>query len=199
MFLLVVLVVLFVAGCAPSAGPATAPTDTSNAASTPPIPDVTLQGDADTPTPLGDLLAKKPWTVFLFFTSDCPVQKAHDARFREIVTAYEGKGVTFALISADAGAEASTEREEARKRLLPALYVDKGAVLADALGVEYSTHAVVFDRQRRVLYSGAIDSDKTHMKSASERYLKNALDDAIAGRPIRKAKTEALGCPLRKH
>jgi peroxiredoxin len=187
-------------GCASSSSASSSTSSSgSTAAKTTSAPEVTLQGESASAVPLNDLVTKKPLTVLLFFTAECPVQKAHDVRFREIVTTYEGKGVSFALISSDAGGDINAEREDAKRRALPPLYADKDAALADALGVEYSTHAIVLDSQRHVLYSGAVDADKTHMKEASERYLKNALDDALAGRPIRKTKTEALGCPLRKH
>jgi hypothetical protein len=166
---------------------------------TAPAPVVTLH-DVSEDVSLADLVKRQPLTVLLFFTGECPVQKAHDARVRDLIATYRPKGVTFAAVLSEAGAEVGAERDEARRRALdlPVLE-DRGAVLADALGVEYSTHAVLLDGERRVLYSGALDSDRTHLTEGAERYLRDALDASLGGRPIAKSRVDALGCPLRKH
>jgi hypothetical protein len=128
------------------------------------------------------------------------VQKAHDARLRDLVAAYAPRGVGFAAVDAETGTDAAADRAELRRRGLSIpLLEDRGAALADALGVEYSTHVVVLAPDRRVLYSGAFDGDRTHLTATGEPYLKEALDAALAGKPVGKARTEPLGCPLRKH
>jgi AhpC/TSA family len=159
-----------------------------------------LRDDAGHDEPLAERAARSNLTVLFFFSSDCPVQKAHDARIRELVDAYGPRGVSFSAVVSEVGADMAAAREAAKQRGLgvPVLE-DKGAVLADALGVEYSTHAVVLDRERHVLYSGGIDSDRTHLSANAERWLKLALDQSLEGKPVAKAKTEPLGCPLRKH
>lgn len=162
-------------------------------------PDVLLRGEASEEK-LDAIVGKRPLTVLLFFTAECPVQKAHDPRVREIVATYEPKGVTFAAIGSEAGADIAHERDEVKARALGMpLYEDRGGALADALGVEYSTHVVLIDARRRVLYSGGVDADRTHMKTSSARYLTSAIDDALAGRPVQTPRTEPLGCPIRKH
>jgi hypothetical protein len=163
-----------------------------------PAPEVVLQSDAG-PVPLPDLASRSKLTVLLFFTAECPVQKAHDLRVRELVALYEAKSVAFVAVVSEAGADIAAEREDGRKRLAIPVLEDKNATLADALGVEYSTHSVLLDRDRKVLYSGALDADRTHLTPSSERYLKDAIDAALAGKPVAKAKVEALGCPLKKH
>lgn len=146
--------------------------------------------------------ARSPHTVLVFFSSDCPVQKAHDARLRDLMATYQARGVAFAAVVSEVGADMAVEREEAKRRI-PGIVVleDRNAALADALGVEYSTHSVVLDRDRHVLYSGGIDSDRTHLSPDTSAWLKQALDATLSSPsvPVAKAKTEPLGCPLRKH
>jgi hypothetical protein len=165
---------------------------------TAPAPEVVLQSETG-PVALPELASKAKLTVLLFFTSECPVQKAHDLRMRELVALYEQKSVAFVAVVSEAGADIAAEREDGKRRLAIPILEDKNATLADALGVEYSTHSVLLDRDRRVLYSGAFDADRTHLTPNAERYLKEAIDASLAGRPVAKAKVEALGCPLKKH
>jgi peroxiredoxin len=158
-----------------------------------------FEGDEGALT-LEALSARATLTVLVFFSADCPVQKAHDARLREIATVYRERGVAFVAVSSEQSADVARLRAELAKRSLGMpLVVDRRASLADALGVEYTTHAVVLDRARRVLYSGGIDSERTHLTPNAEPWLRNALDAALAGRPVAKARTEPLGCPLDKH
>lgn len=175
--------------CAPRGGAVAIPT----------APDVVLGADA-APISLTDLTKRSPLTVLLFFASDCPVQKAHDGRLRELVAEYEPKGVSFAAVLSETGTDVAADRAEVRRRgfAMP-VFEDRGAALADALGVEYSTHVLLLEPSRRVLYSGAFDSERTHLTSAPEAYLRDALDAALAGRAVAKNHVEALGCPLRKH
>lgn len=187
------LFALLVGVCVACGGPTRAPAKEVTA------PEVALQSETGA-EPLASLVSRQPLTVLLFFTAECPVQKAHDARTRELVSTYGPKGVTFAAVVSEAGADVPAEREDAKKRALNMpVFEDRNAALADALGVEYSTHVVLLDKERRVLYSGALDADRTHLTDGSERYLQNALDAALAGKVIGKARMEALGCPLRKH
>jgi hypothetical protein len=150
--------------------------------------------------PLGELVKRSRLTVLFFFSAECPVQKAHDARVRELMSLYQAKGVSFAAVLSETGADVAAERDAARRRgLTMPVLEDRGATLAEALGVEYSTHAVLLGADRRILYSGALDSDRTHMTSGAEPYLRNAIDATLAGEAVKKARVEALGCPLRKH
>ncbi len=183
------VLVAFLAGCGSTPAPS-APTSPASAV---------LVDETGKSAALSEHANKGGLTVLLFFTPECPVQKAHDTRMRELVDAYGPRGVKFLAIASEASSNIAAERDEAKRRTGMPLLEDKGAALADALGVEYSTHVVLLDEEQNVAYSGALDGDRTHLTDSAERYLKDAIDAKLAKRPVAKAKTEALGCPLRKH
>jgi peroxiredoxin len=164
-------------------------------------PNVVLRDAAGADEPIGTRAAKSKLTVLLFFSADCPVQKAHDGQIRELATKYGADGVTFYAVVSEVGADLAAERAAAKERGLDFMVLeDKNAALADALGVEYSTHSVILDHDGKVLYSGGIDEARAKGTASPEgRWLDRALDAATHGKPIAKAKTEPLGCPLRKH
>lgn len=162
--------------------------------------DFTLLGETNEPQPLDALLAKSPHTVFLFFTAECPVQKAHDERLRATIAKYKDRGVAFYAVQSEAGVDMVAERAEAQRRQIGMpLLQDRGAALADALGVEYSTHVVLFDQRRVIHYSGAEDSERVRGTGAVTPYLEQALDAVLSGQAPPPTKAEPLGCPLRKH
>ena len=149
---------------------------------------------------LEQLAGRAPYTVLLFFSGDCPVQKAHDARLRELVASYQPKGVAFVAVASETDADVARLRAELGKRgLAMPLVEDRGAKLADQLAVEYSTHVVLLDRERHPLYSGGIDDERSRLTDHAKPWLRSALEDTLAGRPVATARTEPLGCPLSKH
>lgn len=162
--------------------------------------DVSLRDESGHDELVRDQAARAKLYVLLFFSADCPVVRAHDERIREMLKTYGPRGIAFSAVLSEVDADPKKERASlAERQLRLPLLEDRNAALADALGVEFSTHAVVLDREGHVLYSGALDSDRTHLTKDADRWLERALDAALDGRPAEKAKTEPLGCPLRKH
>jgi len=181
---------VLLAACAASAPPAAAPLGGT----------FTLGNEANEQESLDAVLGKSRYSVFLFFTADCPVQKAHDARMRETVAKYAAKGVAFYAVASETKIDINAERAEAKRRAIGMpLLEDKNAVFADALKVEYSTHVVLFERNRVIRYSGAEDSERVHLTAKVVPHLEQALDAVLAGKDPAVKSAEPLGCPLRKH
>lgn len=146
---------------------------------------------------LGAIVARAPYTVVEFFSAHCPCQRAHDARLVELARAYAPRGVQFVAVDAEAGASAERARREATARGYPfPILVDARRSAADALGAEYATYTVVLDRGGHVHYTGGLDSDRTHLTDDATPYVKDALDDLLAGREPRAPEGKVLGCAL---
>ena len=136
-------------------------------------------------------------TVLVFFAGDCPCQAAHDARLRDLYALYHPRGVDFFAVDSETGATAARDAAEATRRgyLFPIL-LDPGGALAHGAGAEYATETLVIDRTGAVRYHGGIDSDKHALHDDATPFLRDALDDLLAERPLRRAESKALGCAL---
>lgn len=142
-------------------------------------------------------IARSRLTVFVFYSRHCPCLRAHEARLHELADDYRGRGVRVLLVDSEVGAEPAVDALEARQRgyrLL--LLTDAGARLAQALHAEFATHAVVVDADGNVRYSGGLDSDKNRLHAGARPYLREALDDILAGRTPAARRPEPLGCAL---
>jgi peroxiredoxin len=160
------------------------------------VPRVTLLGSDGAARPLDP--SRSALTVVEFFSAHCPCQTAHDERLRELVGAYGPRGVAFLVVDSEVDATPDRDHEEAERHgyAFPIL-VDPHGNLARALRAEYATYTVVVDRAGRVVYVGGLDSDKNHLHGDATPFLREALDDALAGRPLRRAQAKTLGCALR--
>lgn len=161
------------------------------------VPPLTVVDTRGAQTTFPRDLARSRLTVLVFYADRCPCFRAHEERIRELVRAYASRGVDVILVDSEVDATMDRAVAAVRERKLPRMVVDRGGRLANALGAEYATYTVVLDGSGRVRYRGGIDSDKNRLTDAPREYLREALDDLLAGREPRRAESKTLGCALR--
>lgn len=145
------------------------------------------------------IVASAPWTVFVFISASCPCLDSHLGRLHELAETYGRRGVQFIAVDSEVGTTKASARAEKEKLGLsfPVL-VDHDARLANAFEAEFATYSVLVDRQGKIAYRGGIDSDKRKLHDDATPYLRDALDDVLAGSAPKRAYGKALGCILRK-
>jgi len=164
----------------------------------PRVPSLRLVDTAGGTTTMPDDLARAKITVVVFYAEHCPCFEVHQERLRELARTYADRGVRLILVDSEVSASTERDARAARERGLPPIVLDPGARLADAFGADYATYTVVLDAQGRVRYRGGIDSDKERLHDDTDAYVRNAIDDLLAGREPRTAEGKALGCALQK-
>ena len=73
---------------------------------------------------------------------------------------------------------------------------DEDQSLARALGSERTPEVFVFDRDRRLVYHGAIDDNRDE-DGVTQHYLRDALDAVLAGETPSTTDTPAVGCTVK--
>jgi peroxiredoxin len=140
--------------------------------------------------------------VLIQSCNHCPYVLAWEGRMSAIARDYAGRGVSVVAVNAnDASRYPVDSFEEMRKRAeregFPFDYLhDEDQSLARALGAERTPEAFVFDRDRRLVYHGAID-DSRDETAVTQQYLRDALDAALAGRLPEVAETPPVGCSVK--
>jgi hypothetical protein len=148
---------------------------------------------------LKENVAKADFTVIEFFSAECPVQKAHDARLVELYKQYSSRGVAFVAVDAEVDASPENDENEKRTRGYPfSILIDKNGRFADWIRASYSTFIVIVDRHARIRYEGGIDSDRVALTTNATFYLSDALDDLLNGKAPRRPVGKVYGCMLRK-
>lgn len=163
----------------------------------PEVPSTTLVATSGPSVDASRLVAGAPLTVFVFFSRECHCLTQHDGRLKDLYAAYHPRGVDFVMVDPEVRATPAIDAAEAEKRGYPfPIFLDPGARLADALGAKYASYTVIVNAHGEVLYRGGIDSDKTHLRASATPYLRNALDDLLAGHAPRQPEAKTLGCSL---
>jgi peroxiredoxin len=138
--------------------------------------------------------------VVVFVGVECPVAQQYAARLVELAARYEPKGVGWLAIDSNQQDSLAEIAHYARSHKIefPVLK-DPGAVVANQFGAERTPEAFLLDRDGIVRYRGRID-DQYGVGYArgkpAHRDLEAAIDELLAGRDVKVARTEAVGCHI---
>lgn len=145
---------------------------------------------------------EKPVLVVLFTCNHCPYVKAYEDRIVGIQRDYAAKGVQLVAINAnDEKAYPEDAYPEMVKRAkekgfnFPYLR-DPEQSTAESYGAVCTPHVFAFDKERVLRYRGRIDDSRDPAQVKSHD-LRNALDDLVAGGPVRVPDTKPFGCSIK--
>jgi peroxiredoxin len=147
--------------------------------------------------------ADAPVLVVFFTCNHCPYVKGSDEITRKTAEKYASKGVKFVginsnseLTNPDDSFEHMVERMEQYK--FPWVYLrDKSQDAAVAYGALRTPHFYVFDKDRRLVYTGrGVDNPKEADK-VTVNDLDRALDELTSGKPISTPLTNPIGCNVK--
>ena len=138
--------------------------------------------------------------VFLFTSTDCPISNRYAPEVRRIAEAFGSKGVVFRLVYPNPAEDAKTIREHMTAYSYAGAFEpirDPKLALVEFAGVKVTPEAaVVVDR--KVVYRGRIDDRYVDLgrerPAATRRDLFEALTAIVAGKPVPRATTQAVGC-----
>ncbi len=165
------------------------------------VPDFSLKDIHRRPRSLAGFAEKKAFVV-VFLDTDCPVTNLYVPTLIELDKAYAAWGVQFLAInssSQDSFVSVSAHAQE-RGVKFPVLK-DFDQSVADAFGAKRTAEVFLLDANRVIRYHGRIDDQfvvGARRDKPSRSDLKAALDDLLAGRPIKDPRTEVSGCPIER-
>ena len=145
-----------------------------------------------------DKLKGKNGAVLVWLSAQCPVVKAYNERINEVADELKAEGVNLIGINSNATESLDWVKSHASEvgYQFPVL-IDKGNVLADKVEASVTPEFYYFDKENVLLYHGALDNDRSG-KDVRIDYLREALDSASAKTPIKTAKTNAIGCSIKR-
>ncbi|MFW5870210.1 MAG: thioredoxin family protein [Candidatus Sumerlaeota bacterium] len=151
---------------------------------------------------LGDFDDKDVLVVF-FTCNHCPFVVGSDEVTRQTAEKFQPKGVGFVGINSNSRKtyeEDSFEhmKERMAEHKFPWIYLrDKSQDVARAYGALRTPHFFVFDKDRKLVYTGrGVDSPRdTSQMTVND--LENALEEHLAGKEISTPMTNPIGCNVK--
>lgn len=137
-------------------------------------------------------------TVLVFLRRDCPVSGRYAPVIQRISERYHDKADFWLVYPGkhESAAEIRKSVEEFDYRL--PVVRDPEFSLAHLARVQITPEVAVFDRGHRLIYDGRIDDqyiDLSRVRPAATTHeLQDALDAALAGRPVAHTDVRGVGC-----
>jgi peroxiredoxin len=144
--------------------------------------------------------------IIAFDCNTCPMSKAYNDRIIALNRKYAPKGFPLIAINPNspeisAGDSFDEMVRYAKKHNydFPYLY-DESQATVRAFGASNTPHMFVLTKsgnEYKVAYIGAVDDNPRNGDKANHRYVEEAVDALLAGKPVETAKTKAVGCGVR--
>lgn len=149
-------------------------------------------------------------TVILEWTNyDCPYVRKHynSATMQTLQKDMAKEGIVWlSVISSPAGEQGHVDAAKAKeltktRDAAPAgILLDPKSTVARAYGAQTTPHMYIVDPKGRLAYMGAID-DKPSASASSltgaKSYVRQAVAELKAGKPVSEASTKAYGCVVK--
>jgi peroxiredoxin len=165
-------------------------------------PDFSLPATDGKTYSLADFANCKVLVVF-FTCNHCPYVTGSDELTRATVERFKPQGVGFIGINSNSENTYQEDDfahmvERMKTHHFPWVYVrDKSQEVARAYGGLRTPHFFVFDKDRKLVYTGrGVDSPRNPAKITTHD-LDRALEEHLAGRPVSAPMTNPIGCNVK--
>ncbi len=150
-------------------------------------------------------VGKDKVVVLEWFNPECPFVVKHHKKnptFANLHKDYASKGVVFLAINSGApGKEgAGLEKSKAGKNDYKIQYpvlLDENGEVGRTYGAKTTPHMFVIAKDGTIAYAGAIDNNTDAAKPGDINYVKNALDEVLAGKAVTTKETKPYGCSVK--
>jgi len=142
--------------------------------------------------------------LVMFSCNTCPVVIANQSRTKQICRYASDNKIGIAVINSNEGGRSDGESFEsmqayANQQSYQWFYVlDKSDVLADAFGANRTPECFLFDKDGKLIYHGAIDDSPGKIDNVKRHYLRDAIDEMVAGKNITIKESRSIGCSINR-
>lgn len=144
--------------------------------------------------------------IVVFTCNHCPFAKKYESRIIALDKKYKKLGYPVIAINPnDPAVEPEDSYEnmqkvaKAKKYPFPYLF-DETQDVAHAYGATRTPHVYLLQKEGNsnvVKYIGAIDDNSDDASAVKEKYVENAVDALLGGKPIATDFTKAIGCTIK--
>ena len=136
--------------------------------------------------------------VIMFIATKCPVSNDYNSRMEKVFIDYKDKEVSFLGINSNKSEDISEIGIHAKDNQLTfTILKDEKNIIADKFDASFTPEIFVLSNDFELLYHGRID-DSRRESEVKATDLRNALDEILSGKSVRKPETKAFGCTIKR-
>lgn len=144
--------------------------------------------------------------VLEWFSPQCPFVKKHyredTQTMNNLIKSWEGKPVVWLRVNSADTSHPYGKREnnlEAIKEfgITGPVLIDADGKIGKTYGAKHTPEMYVINAEGVLVYHGAIDNDRTAKDPGDTNYVKQAVEQTLAGEPVTTPTTNAYGCGVK--
>jgi peroxiredoxin len=145
----------------------------------------------------------KKGTLIFFTCNHCPYVIGSEDRQKALYERITPQGISMVAIHSNETVNHPTDTfplalERMKEKGFKWLALDdEKQFTARAYGAQRTPHYFLFDASGKLVYSGRMDNSPRDVTKTETHELQDAIDDLLAGRPVRLAQTDAIGCNVK--
>jgi glutathione peroxidase-family protein len=144
--------------------------------------------------------------IIVFTCNHCPFAKAYESRIMDLDKKYASKGYPVIAINPndpgmapDDSYENMIARAKEKNYSFPYVF-DETQNVARAFGATRTPHVYVLEKENGkniVKYIGAIDNNSDEPEKVTQRFVEDAVNALLEGKPVPTTETKAIGCTIK--
>jgi thioredoxin-related protein len=149
--------------------------------------------------------AKKENGLLVLFSSNaCPFVLQWEGRYNDLKAWADKNKVGMVVLNSNHQKRDGDDSLEAMKKHAAEkgykfnYVLDEESLIANAFGGQTTPHAFLFNSEMELVYKGAIDDSYKSATDVKEPYVKNAIAEIAAGKPVSVAETKPVGCSIKR-
>ena len=142
-------------------------------------------------------------TVFVFFSSECPISNNYMPVISKLATEFAASDIAFYGVISDPGVTSDQAKKFSSDYQFPRdILMDSKQELATLLKAHITPEVVIISQKGKIEYDGRVDDRYVALGKGRMKPLHNDLHDALAsiaaGKKVANPKTKVIGCWIPK-
>jgi peroxiredoxin len=141
--------------------------------------------------------------IVIFTCNTCPYSKMYEQRIIELHEKYASQGFPVVAINPNDPQKSPGDAydkmiKRAKDKGFPFPYlIDETQEVTKAYGATNTPHVYVLNKERKVMYIGAIDNNPRDANNADKNYVEDAINAIKSSSKPKTTKTKAIGCTIK--
>ncbi|MEO5968000.1 MAG: redoxin family protein [Ferruginibacter sp.] len=167
-----------------------------------PQSDVKMMSTSGIEYSVNDLI-KANGTLIVFVSNDCNVVIKSQQRLIAVSDIAIRQNIGVIYINSNGQNRGDAESLEAMKRYGKSqgynwgYLIDKNGSFASALGATRTPEVFLYNKDGQLVFSGAIDDNPANELGVTQQYLRTAIEQMNAGKPVSIKKSKVIGCAIK--
>jgi len=133
-------------------------------------------------------------TVYVLVGVTCPATKPYTERLCALEAAYMPKGVDFVYLYVNVPEKAAEKAKFHKDQKFTGAFLnDEKSAIAKELKATKTGEVLIADKDGKVLYRGGIDDNMSDPAKVKNKFVAQALDEILAGKPVTKTTGPVFG------